>query len=640
MTYEPIRERFVPVEPDDAFSYIVKAAEIKDHCLLQDCPALNDLRVQLTNPTTNIDSAYERVRQYHRLFNFYHPLHSFGLLIITAAGLTWEKAYDFVSFAGAFIISFGLAYWLLVLFGKQAAAISLILLAYFVSPGQGLQTVVPSNIALGLSFILWAFILESRKKLHWIILLVIPAVLLMHTVGKLYSLMGIIMFVTMTEKPISKQAKIILGAAITMWIIWTAAPIFISRPELVANFSSFFPLKFDYWEALLSSLQGSLEIVNFWFFPFPNYLSVLLLVAIGYFALKPSKKKPALLLGITLTIFLAASLFYIDPFYGALVFDRAWIPVSIFLTGFVALAIWTLSRITVSYARRIGRRFKDLRVKRVATTLFSTVLLILILSRAINHYFPYYTYHYDLTLNNKIERKNFRVYPNQPSIIVEDETLTPSQTIIYMSELSLYYYLSNGGLGYGALYYPALDREQYQGHWFQEKLGNAAYLVGRNPLFDFQADPDMNINLDDNAILSFKGIQALGIDSFTAFVIHDGRPVELEITWHSRNETFLTYEIIPDETNSWVTFNQNQIKAEEVEIKVVGNRSVTVHGLHFDDRTQTNWPWNPGITLTLTPERGDPISVVISNSNLAGSLPINVDVIDDTGITVLAKVMK
>src|SRR5215207_5540547 len=149
MAIVPNRSRTAPVETDDAYTYILKAAEMQD-CFLQDCPALNDLRQQLTASSENQEISWLRYREYVRAFAVYHPLHSFLLASLHAAGLPWAACYNWIQVAGSLFVGLAVCYWLYRLFGAGPAGIALFFLAFTPFPGQGLHYIVPSNLALGI----------------------------------------------------------------------------------------------------------------------------------------------------------------------------------------------------------------------------------------------------------------------------------------------------------------------------------------------------------------------------------------------------------------------------------------------------------------------------------------------------------
>src|SRR5687768_17485890 len=163
MVVLPIRSRTVPVETDDAYTYIVKAAQMQD-CFLQNCPALNDLREQLTAPSKNLHISWARYREYVRAFLVYHPLHSLILMGLHSTGFSWEASYNVLEVAGNLTLSLAVIYWLYSLFGAGPAGVALLFLAFTPFPNQGLHYVVPSNLALGIGILTWASLLQRPKR--------------------------------------------------------------------------------------------------------------------------------------------------------------------------------------------------------------------------------------------------------------------------------------------------------------------------------------------------------------------------------------------------------------------------------------------------------------------------------------------
>src|SRR5688500_9119268 len=62
-------------EPDDAYAYVLKSAQLAEGCAMQDCPALNTLREQLRTPSANETAEWKRYRMVSRVFLVYHPLY-------------------------------------------------------------------------------------------------------------------------------------------------------------------------------------------------------------------------------------------------------------------------------------------------------------------------------------------------------------------------------------------------------------------------------------------------------------------------------------------------------------------------------------------------------------------------------------
>ncbi len=193
----PILNRSVPVEADDAYTYIIKAAEM-ERCFSQGCPALVDLRKQLTIPTSNELTTWLRYREYSRAFVVYHPLHSLLMVGLHKTGLTWEAAYNVITVSGVIFIGLAIGYLLYVLWGPVVAGIALAGLSITLFPGQGLHYIVPSNLSLGIAIFTWATIIHQKDRARWIMVAGILAMITMHTTGRLYALIALALFWILT----------------------------------------------------------------------------------------------------------------------------------------------------------------------------------------------------------------------------------------------------------------------------------------------------------------------------------------------------------------------------------------------------------------------------------------------------------
>lgn len=114
LQYSVLRQRHLPIEPDDAYSYMLKASQLLE-CPHQDCPALTDLRAQLEAPSPDGrpgGASWIRGREYFRLAVQYHPLHSLLLLVVHAAGASWDSAYNGVWLAGSVFVGWVVGRWL------------------------------------------------------------------------------------------------------------------------------------------------------------------------------------------------------------------------------------------------------------------------------------------------------------------------------------------------------------------------------------------------------------------------------------------------------------------------------------------------------------------------------------------------
>lgn len=161
-----LADRRLPIEPDDAYSYILTAPQWLE--CREGCRALDDLRTQVaTTGDTASPAFWTRARQHNRLFVQYHPGHTALLLVLNrVAGVPWERAYNLVWVAGAVGVAIAMALWLWRLVGAGGAGIALLILAAGHFQEQGLDAIAPSTMSMGLAMLAWAVVLSDDRRHH------------------------------------------------------------------------------------------------------------------------------------------------------------------------------------------------------------------------------------------------------------------------------------------------------------------------------------------------------------------------------------------------------------------------------------------------------------------------------------------
>lgn len=124
----PIFERSVLVIQDDSYGHVIKGIQTQT-CVLQDCVALEDLRPQLLNPSSNENLAQERHRQYSRIFTYYYPLYSILFAGIHSIGFSPESTYNILAVSGVILTNLAIIYFLYSVWGPGPAGIALGILA-------------------------------------------------------------------------------------------------------------------------------------------------------------------------------------------------------------------------------------------------------------------------------------------------------------------------------------------------------------------------------------------------------------------------------------------------------------------------------------------------------------------------------
>jgi hypothetical protein len=162
---EPFQRRDLPVEAPDAYQYIFKSVALFK-CPLQDCPALKDLRPQVTPaPQDPEPLVHQKWRRELRLFPNYHPLFSLALMALAKVEeISYEAAYRQLNIMGSLLLAVALALFFLSLVGPLAAGISLAILSPVMFPLQGLTYMVPSVLSLGMGLLMFAYLAHREGR--------------------------------------------------------------------------------------------------------------------------------------------------------------------------------------------------------------------------------------------------------------------------------------------------------------------------------------------------------------------------------------------------------------------------------------------------------------------------------------------
>jgi hypothetical protein len=305
-----IFKRSVPVEPDDTYAYILKAEQMRS-CFWMDCPAVKDLRQQLSIPPTNEQSAWDRNRHYHRTVRIYHPFHSVILLAFHTMGLSWENAYNVTAMCGAVFIACALGYWLYGIFGYGPSGIALFLSAFTYFSGQGLHFVVPSNLSLGVAILTWGIIIQARKQYQWLLPLCILAMITMHSIGQVYAVVTLLVYILFNYSSFSKHTWIISGTCVVILVLFWGFPLLLSQ-DLFSRYPIAQKTKGlnDYRENVDIAINLARKLVNTYRGNFLIFGTALL---IGFFSTFAGQRRKVLFMGGVLGFLLLGSLFYVYP---------------------------------------------------------------------------------------------------------------------------------------------------------------------------------------------------------------------------------------------------------------------------------------------------------------------------------------
>lgn len=640
----PIRSRTAPVETDDAYTYILKAAEMQD-CFLQDCPALNDLREQLTAPTKKQHVAWMRYREYVRAFSVYHPLHSLILAGLHLTGISWETCYNVVEVVGGLLLSLGIGYWLYRLFGAGPAGIALLFLAFTPLPNQGLHYIVPSNLALGIGILSWGLLLKRSPGSRRIVIASTLLLVGMHPIGRLYALLSVFLFILLNARQMKRADWLASGLSMLIVGMTFLLPLIVTRPELSTPADPP-PAGWTVWSGYYNNMVEAAGFTTPWFNLYGGLLSAALLILVGLLSLSALERRisvmsTALLLGGLLFV----SLLQVLPRYPAEAFGRIWIPVAIFLTGLIAHGIWRWLAAVVHWGRQVVQgRLSDFRDERwiLSVTGWTCVLLLLfglMLARNSVNLVIQGGDAFRSTLVSIKEIQDSRLSTEQPSMLQKEGC----EDVLYLSEVPMHMYLVHGALECGAVYYPTLAGTPDEIRWVQENQ-NLGYVVTWNPTIEAGATKGGNpLAIKTGDQLEFHIPEQWSFQHVYVYLENPGGESHLDISPLTGGKV-LERLSIPANGSGW---QEIDITAHEVaqgfRIEAVDvPNAIFLRGIRQDAEAPFHWPWDQG--LTLLHQRSNPESPAAEISfNTADLVPYpdwSLTILDDQGDTVLIQIQR
>lgn len=194
----PLWTRALPPEPDDTLTYILKTKQM-EMCPKQECRALRDLSPQLRNYTADQDANVQRDLAFSRIYPRYHPLLSAMIIGLSTFGLTLMQAYKIIWTVTPLFMGIGFAYLLASMWGRAAAGLAMLMMAFKVFPDSGIHNIVPSNLALCIALYVWARITATQGGGLITALVGSGLMIAMHPVGRLYALIAAAIAVAMPK---------------------------------------------------------------------------------------------------------------------------------------------------------------------------------------------------------------------------------------------------------------------------------------------------------------------------------------------------------------------------------------------------------------------------------------------------------
>lgn len=629
--------RALPVEVDDAYTYIVKAVQMHEGAFLQDTPALNDLRAQLTQPHPNKGIAWERYRHYHRNFVIYHPLHSLLLWGGHGFGLSWATAYNLLCVLGSVFIAVGIAFWLYTLWGYEAAGIALISLLFVVFQKQGLHYIVPSNLALGIAVFCWAYLMKTETPKRWVLLLFILAMLSMHPMGKLYALasLGIYLF----SRPILKKAFITTGIGVSVVALTFVLPHIISRPELSIEPDPL-PDGFSYWDGIRQNVQFVSKNISRVAIPEKALLPFLFTPFVGIF-FAPSRKRRKIFSTFLLLLGLfVASLFYVLPRYPGEMVSRMFIPVFVLFSGAAGYTLWvTLQVLKGTITAWLKKEVLQSRITKPELLIFLVCTVCLLIGVFLVARKGYEVAVQRITYANKTvrymkERQDFAFDLEQPELLLS--RIQHHESVVYMTGIPMYLYFANGFYRYGAVFYHALGEPSFEEELVHHNR-NAAYLVAYSPLRDL---PKHRIPLSPSYPVIHL-THPLSENSLFLDCMTDATAGNLDMIVKNANGTETFSYPLQEVGNTKIRLESAELaRNASITLSVKdANKPVYITSIQVQPDSHLLWPWDTDIWLEYFPNIPEAETQIIQFESevLFSESQRPFKILSDKGLTILAE---
>ncbi len=182
----------IPRLGDDALVYLWKGA-LNRSWYATGSPAVEDVAIQTSladNPPARVGELRSRVAG--RINGTYGPLYDLLPRAALSLHLPLKWTFALTEIVGVLVMAGGIAAFLSVLVGKDAAGVGLLLLAFAILPAQGISSFIPSTLAMSLTLLIWAALLSYGEKVPALLIWGTAALILgIHPIGQLYVLLTV-----------------------------------------------------------------------------------------------------------------------------------------------------------------------------------------------------------------------------------------------------------------------------------------------------------------------------------------------------------------------------------------------------------------------------------------------------------------
>lgn len=641
----------VIADADDAYSYIESGVQTGE-CFWQDCTALEDLRQQLLVASDDFDTGFERQRQYQRAILYYHPLYSIVFAGLLKSGLSPETVFNSLSIIGAVLVNLSIAYLLFNAWGAGGAGIALSLLAFaLLGPERGFRNIVPSHYALGFAMLGWALIIKDSRRVKWALPLCMLGMLTMHQTGMLYAAVTLGLLLLLSSWPPGKIERSAIVSSAAVFVGYLLLAQLVTRPDLTAYAPSlFFHGAWSRRQMFAAGLTRFLAEMDWWGPDFWVRSSAAALILIGILSVSPPQRRRLTSLIILLLGLLIASLFYLNPFLPGVVSDRVWLPVKFLLFGALGAGIWHwLTALLGKLAAGMQTHKKPCDVNTAISGLavgwlLLTLVVVFFLQQTLIRNLWLNGSQYAAEVRVNTDRPYFRIDPGQPQLLLQN--IQPDDYVLYMQEVPMYFYFSHGALGQHAISYSAIAGTPEQDIWLDQN-SDIRYLVAQHPVMSVLGQPQvaLPLSLQDRLLISSDSpFELEQLQLFVENMYSSDALVSLSGTLNGE-EQLRRLLTIKAGWGEWITLEDEAgILVDQVKLAGANESSqLLISGIHLGHASTTQWPWEQGISVTLkgADESVQDLPVLhFDPAILAQGLDLNLEVLSDDSITVLAEIIR
>jgi len=638
----PALRRAVPVETDDAYVCMQKTEQMR-RCYFQDCPALNDLRQQLRAPSDDPKITALRHRQYGMSLVVYAPLYTTILLAINFTGLSPEASFFAFSVAGALFLGLAFSVLLRRLWGSGPAGAALLLLAFNIWPKQKLEVIAPSPLTTALALLGFAAMMRWPKKAHWRLIPWVIALVALHPIGRIYALILLAAYLWLSEGALFSRRKITVGAIVVAIVAACfVLPGVIPRPEF-----SYSPPPsaegLSYWDGIHANLEYARKILRGWVRIYGGVWNALSLVCIGFFFVSPRQRRWTVTLGAMLLGMLGVSLAYATPSHPGELFRRFWLPTAILLLGAIGNAAWFLLASTLTQGRRALAGNARPKRSRAAAAALLVLLLAIGVTEAllVRDGFAKAARRIPRKLRGRTYRYSLKLDAGQPRLLYS--LATDNDAVLYTDEVLLQYYLTHGGLDYGAVFYPGILNTPQEREWVHEntRLRFAACwsLIEKQPVD--RAARKGALPLQSGTRITFSSPRPLPLEAVRLYFENRGARKLLRLRVQEGKST--TQEVIvPADWAGWLAVVEGgDITADGFSVEILkGDGDFRLAGCRTDAKAVLNWPWDQGFQMDFEPPGGEREIIEFESARLLPGLGYPLKVLADQGSAVLAEILR